>query len=63
MGIRGNFSRGGGNVDILLILFRLLTMQCTRTITNRFTLSSQKVIAPFYGYSHKKFASLAAVAR
>jgi len=43
---------GEGNVDILLILFRLLTMQCKRTFTKRFTLSTQK-IAPFYGNSHK----------
>jgi len=33
------FSRGG-NVDTLLILFRLLTMQCKRTLTQRFTLST-----------------------
>jgi len=28
----------GGNVDILLILFKLLTMQCEWTFTKRFTL-------------------------
>jgi len=38
-------------------------MQCKRTFTKRFTLSSQKEIAPFYRNSNKKFASLAAKAR
>jgi len=33
MGVRRNFSRGG-NVEILLILFRLLTMQCKWTSAN-----------------------------
>ena len=37
MGVRGNFSQRGGNVEILLILFRLLTTQCKRTFTKRFT--------------------------
>jgi len=41
----------------------LLTMQCKRTFTKRFTLSSQKEIAPFYSNSNKKIASLAAIAR
>jgi len=51
------------------MLFRLLTIQCKRTFTKRFTLSSQKEIAPFYSSSNKKFgsnianASLAAIAR
>jgi len=27
----------GDNVDVLLIVFRLLTMQCKLTFTNRFT--------------------------
>jgi len=31
---------GGGKVDILLILFRFLTMQCKWTYTKRFTLSA-----------------------
>ena len=53
----------GGNVNILLILFRLLTMQCKRTFTKRFTHSMQKEIDPFYGDGHKKCTSLAAVAR
>jgi len=39
MGVRRNFSRGG-NVDILLIVFKLLTMQCKWTFTKRFTLST-----------------------
>jgi len=34
MGVRRNFFMGG-NVEILLILFRLLTMQCKRTFTKR----------------------------
>jgi len=38
-------------------------MQCKRTFTKRFNLSSQKEIAPFYSNSNKKFASLAAIAR
>jgi len=44
---------GGINVDILLVLFRLLTTQCKRTLTKRFTLSTQKEIAPLYGNCHK----------
>ena len=39
MGARRNFSRGG-NVEILLILFRLLTMKCKWTFTKRFSLST-----------------------
>jgi len=62
MGIRSNFSMEV-NVDIFLILFRLLTMQYKRTLTKRFTLSTRNGIAPFYISSHKKFASLAAIAR
>jgi len=56
------FARGG-NVDILLILFRLLTMQCKRTFTKGFTHYKQKEIAPFYGNSHKECTSLEATAR
>jgi len=41
----------------------LLTMQCKRTFTKRFTLSSKKEIAPFSSSSNKKFASLSAIAR
>jgi len=41
VGVRRNFSRGGGNVNILLILVRLLTMQCKRTFTKRFTISTR----------------------
>jgi len=40
MGVRRNFSRGGGNVITLLIFFRLLTLQCKRTFTIRFTVST-----------------------
>ena len=39
MGVRRNFSRGG-NVEVLLIIFNLLTMQCKWTFTKRFTLST-----------------------
>jgi len=42
--------------------FRLLTMQCKRTFTKRFTLSTQKEIAAFYGNSYK-CTSLAGIAR
>ena len=42
MGVRRNISRDG-NVDILLILFRLLTIQCKCTFTKRFTLSTPLV--------------------
>ena len=42
MGVRRNISRGG-SIDILLILFRLLTMQCKCTFTKRFTLSNPLV--------------------
>jgi len=45
------------------MLFRLLTMQCKRTFAKRFILSTQKEIAPFYRNSHKKYSSLAAVAK
>ena len=38
-------------------------MQCKWTFTKRFTLSTQNEIAPFYGNSHKKCSSLAAVAK
>jgi len=63
IGVRRNFSRGGDNVDILLMLFRFLSMQCKWTSTMRFTHSTQKEIGLFYGNSHKKFTSLAAIAR
>jgi len=38
MGVRRNFSRGG-DLDILLIIFTLLTMQCKCKFTKRFALS------------------------
>jgi len=40
MSVRRNFSRGG-NVNILLILVRLLTMQCKYTFTKLFTVSTR----------------------
>ena len=39
MGVRRNFA-GECNVDILLILFRLLTLQCKRMFTKRFAVST-----------------------
>jgi len=39
MSIRRNFPEGG-NVDILLIVFRVLTLQCKLTFTKRFALSA-----------------------
>jgi len=62
IGVHINFSRGD-NADILLILFRFKMMQCKRTFAKRFTHSTQKEIAPFYGNNHKKCTSLAAIAR
>ena len=41
MGVRKNFC-GRVYVEILLIFFRLLTMQCTRTFTKRFNLSTSQ---------------------
>ena len=40
-----NFPRGC-NVDILLIFFRLLTLQCKRTFTKRFTVSTPQRKCP-----------------
>ena len=40
IGVRSNFSRGGGNVDTLLTIFKLLTMQCKWTFTERFILAT-----------------------
>jgi len=54
-GVGRKLSRGG-NVNILLILFRLLTMQCKCTFTKRFTVSTRlhrKANAPCYDNSHK----------
>ena len=56
MGVRRNFSRGC-NVNILLIFVRLLTMQCKRKFTKRFTFSPRlrhKENAPCYDNSHKR---------
>jgi len=46
MGVHRNFSRGAGKVDILLILFRLLTMQRKWTDAKRFTLSTSQITRP-----------------
>jgi len=55
-----NFSRGAEST-ILLILFRLLTMQRKRTSTKRFTLFTPQTKFPCYGNSCKKCASLPAI--
>jgi len=57
------FFQGGDNVDILLILFRFMTMQLKRMFAKRFTHSTQKEIAPFDGNNHKKCTSVTAIAR
>jgi len=44
-GRQQKFLQGWGNVEILLILFRLLTMQCKWMFTKRFTLSTPIVCA------------------
>ena len=41
-----NFFQGGSNVEILLILFRFLTMQRKLTYTKRFTLSTPQRNCP-----------------
>jgi len=59
-----NFSRGG-NINILLISVRLLTMQWKCTFAKRCTVSTRlhhKENAPCYDNIHKKCASLAAIA-
>jgi len=61
MGVRRKFSRGG-QVDILFIIFMLLTMQCKWTFTKRFTISTPQKNDPSYG-NNKKCASLAAIPR
>jgi len=54
--------QGGGKLDIFIILFSLLMMQCKCTFTKRFTLSTHhKEIAPCCGKNRKKYSSLAAV--
>jgi len=52
---------GGTESTILLILFRLLTMQRKRTSTKRFTLFTPQTKFPCYGNSCKKCASLPAI--
>jgi len=46
---------GGGKVDILLIIFRLLTMQCTWTFTKRFTLSTPQRKCPVLRQQSKRW--------
>jgi len=45
MGASKTFFNGGVNDEILLILYRLLTMQCKSAFTKRFTLSTPLVCA------------------
>jgi len=63
MGVRRKFSRGRARSTFRILIFRLQKMQCKRSFTKPFTLSTQKEISPFYGNSHKKCTSLAAIAR
>jgi len=53
MGVRRNFYRGS-KIDILLILFRLLTMQCKWTFTKRFTLRTPQIMRFFRQQSQKR---------
>jgi len=62
MGVRRNFS-GGDKVDIMLILFRLLTMKCKGTFSNALLFLHHKENAPCYSNKSQKCASLAAIAR
>jgi len=61
MGVRRNFSMGG-NIDILLIVSRLLTMQCKWTFTKHFTLPNH-IKCPMLWQQSQKCASLAALTR
>ena len=47
MGVGRNFFRGG-NVNILLILFTLLKMQCKLTVSKCFTLATPSVFNTFW---------------
>jgi len=47
----------GGNVDILLIIFRLLTIQCKRTFTKCFTYSTPQWKCPMLRQPSQKYAS------
>jgi len=62
IGIRRNFSRGATSI-FCLYFSGCWRCKCKRTFTKRFTHSMLNEIAPFYGNSHKKFTSLAAIAR
>ena len=57
------FFQGGGNVDVLLILFRLLTMQCNWTFIKHFTLSTPQRKLPMIRQQSQKCASLAVITR
>ena len=63
MGVRRKFSRGVGNVDILLKIFRLLTIQCKWTFIKRFTLSTRQKKLPMIRQQWQKCASLTVMAR
>jgi len=52
MGGHRNFSRGG-NADILVVIFKLLTLQCKWTFTTRFTVST-----PQRKFSHERTRSI-----
>ena len=52
------FFKGWGKVDILLILFRLLTMPSTWTLTKPLPFQHYKGNAPCCGNSPKKYPSL-----
>ena len=62
MGVRRNFSRVG-NVDILFILFSLLTMQCKWTLTKRFASFYTIKKEPHVTAAVTKMRFLAAIAR
>jgi len=64
MAVRRNFSMGGDNVDILLIIFKLL-IKCSvnRHSQNALPFLHRKENDPCYGNNHKKCASLAAIPR
>ena len=55
------FFQGGGEVDLLLILFRLLAMQCNLTFTKGFILYTSQKNARRYSNSPKKCTSLVAM--
>jgi len=65
MGVRRNFS-WGGNVNIVINFLGSLTMQCKCTFTKHLSLTTRlhhKENDLCYNNGHKKYASLAAIAR